>query len=927
VDGDSPNPPGNPEAAARTLSTVSAAKAESDAGAERPAPATLGRYRILRLLGQGGMGAVYEAEQDQPRRVVALKVIKSAWASPDTLRRFELESQALARLQHPGIAQVYEAGTAEAGGEPQPYFAMELIPRGQALTAYAEANRLPASLRLELMAQVCDAVHHAHQRGIIHRDLKPSNILVDESGHPKILDFGVARITDSDARATRQTDLGQLVGTLAYMSPEQALADPLELDTRSDVYALGVVLYELLAGRLPYRLSHKLHEAVAMIREQEPASLSSVSRIYRGDVETIVAKALEKDKGRRYPSAGEMAADIRRYLRDEPILARPSSTGYQLRKFARRHRTLVGAAAAVFLALVAGIAASTWEAVRARRAELMSGTVNDFLQNDLLAQASAVKQARPDTRPDPDLKVRTALDRAAARIGGKFDKEPLVEASIRQTIGEAYKNLGLYPEAHRHLERAVELRRRVLGEKNRDTLASLKTLGSLFQDEDRLPEAEQIFVQVAETQRRTLGAEHPDTLLTLHNLAYVYRNRGKFAQAEPIAVKVLASQRRVLGAEHPDTLASLHDLAALYRNQGKYPQAEPLVMQVVAAQTRVLGAEHPATLNAMADLANVYVDESKYGPAEQTLLRMLEISDRVLGEEHLTTLTARNNLASLYWRQGKYREAGALCARLIEVDRRVLGEQHTGTLAVMHMQALVDENLGQYTEAEALFAKVVEGLRKVLGAEHPSTLTVTGNLGRLLRIEGKYAQAEPLALRVLETQRRVLGEEHPGTALSLLNLALLYQDERKYAQAEPVLEKCATIRRKALGLGHTDTLYAIQRLGSLYRDEGKYARAEAALREAVAGYEKVRPSAWEKYQSESLLGASLMAQQRYAEAEPLLLSGYRGLIQQEAAIPMGSRQPWRPAGEWIVELYRAWGKTDQVSAWRAALQAKASAGR
>jgi len=290
--------------------TLADAGAPAPAAHEHQALATVGRYKIVRLIGEGGMGAVYEAEQDQPRRTVALKVIKPGMASPALLKRFEQEAQALGRLQHPGIAQIYEAGTADTGYGPQPYFAMEFI-RGEDLHSFVASRHLNTLERLELFAKVCDAVHHAHQRGLIHRDLKPGNILVDETGQPKILDFGVARLTDRDAQATSQTDVGQLIGTLAYMSPEQVLADPLELDIRSDVYALGVILYELLAERLPYSLSNKLHEALLAIREEDPARLSSVNRSYRGDIETIVAKSLEKDKSRRYSSAAELAGDIR----------------------------------------------------------------------------------------------------------------------------------------------------------------------------------------------------------------------------------------------------------------------------------------------------------------------------------------------------------------------------------------------------------------------------------------------------------------------------------------------------------------------------------------------------------------------------------------------------------------------------------------
>jgi predicted Ser/Thr protein kinase len=439
------------------------------------------------LLGEGGMGTVYQAEQQNPHRIVALKVIKLGIASDQSLRRFEQEAEALGRLQHPGIAQIYEAGTADNGFGLQPYFAMEFI-QGLPVTRYAAEQHLNVRARLELIAKLCDAVNHAHQRGIIHRDLKPGNILVDQAGQPKVLDFGVARVTDSDAHATRQTDLGELVGTLAYMSPEQVLGNPLELDTRSDVYALGVILYELLASKRPYQIEKKaLHEAVQTIREEDPTRLSSIHRSYRGDIETIVAKALEKDKARRYASAADLAADIRRYLAEEPIMARPASASYQLQKFARRHKALVAGTAAVFLVLAAGVIVSTREAVRARTAERAAveqrdravaaearaeqesnaaKAVDDFLQNDLLAQASSTNQAGVSTKPDPNLKVRTALDRASARIAGKFDKQPDIEAAIRDTLGQTYIDIGLYPEARQHTERSLELHRRLLGPDN-----------------------------------------------------------------------------------------------------------------------------------------------------------------------------------------------------------------------------------------------------------------------------------------------------------------------------------------------------------------------------------------------------------------------------------------------------------------------------
>jgi WD40 repeat protein len=422
-----------------TATHLAARTFAGDESQPRPSllPADIGRYRILRLLGEGGMGAVYEALQEHPRRIVALKVIKPGLTNPELLRRFEQESQALGRLQHPGIAQIYEGGTANTGFGPQPWFAMELI-RGESLLQYAAAHQLKTSQRLELMAKVCDSVHHAHQRGIIHRDLKPGNILVDESGQPKVLDFGVARVTDSDEQTTRQTGLGQLVGTLAYMSPEQVLGDPLELDTRSDIYALGVILYELLAGRLPHSLSGNPLEVIRTIRDENPRPLSSVSRIFQGDIETIVSKALEKDKRRRYASAADLGADIQRYLRDEPIIARPPSTAYQLQKFAHRNKALVGGMAAVLFVLVAGIIASTWEAARARRAEQTARTESAAARESRAAAEKSTREAKQSEAKERGSLAN--LQKAQADLQKSFEIQQGLTREARESRAAAEKS-------------------------------------------------------------------------------------------------------------------------------------------------------------------------------------------------------------------------------------------------------------------------------------------------------------------------------------------------------------------------------------------------------------------------------------------------------------------------------------------------------
>ena len=892
---------GGDEALRHEVETLLACATETEniySAAMEPAaafPTNLGRYRILRLLGEGGMGAVYEAEQEHPRRTVALKVIKPGLTNPELLRRFERESQALGRLQHPGIAQIYEGGTANTGLGPQPWFAMECI-RGQSLRDYAEAHHLNTRQRLELMVKICDAVQHAHQRSLIHRDLKPGNILVDETGQPKILDFGIARVMDNDARATQQTSPGQLMGTLAYMSPEQVLGDPLELDTRSDIYALGVILYELLSGRLPHTLVGQPLEVMRMIREENPQPLSSVNRFYRGDIETIVSKALEKDKKRRYTSAADLGADIQRYLRDEPIIARPPSATYQLQKFARRHKALVAGVAAVFVVLVAGIIASTWEATRARRAEQAATAVDDFLQNDLLAQASASVQARPDIKPDPDLTVRTALDRAAARIEGKFKGQPLVEAAIRQTIGTTYRDLGLFPEAQKQIERALELRRRGLGQDHPDTLTSMDRLALLYWDQGKYAQAEPLLTSVMKARTRVLGALHPDTLETTNNLALVYANRAKFAQAEPLYTKVLEIRRRALGEQHPQHAG--HDgrpgAAVCGSNPVRRGRTTLQESNRVAASCAGRGTSGHADHDKQPGAA---LCESKPVCRSRAPLQpLLEVSRRVLGEEHPNTLGTMNNLAQIYGFQGKYGEAETLYIKVQEVARRTLGEEHQNTLITMSNLATIYQNEGKYEQSERLCTKVLGAFRRVLGEEHPRTLGSMSNLALVYRDEGKDAQAEPILAKVLGVRRRLLGEEHPDTLVGMSRLAALYRDQGKFELAEPMLVKVLGVQRRVLGNQQRATLVTMSNLAQAYLTESKYTQAEPLLREAIAGFQKSPNGAWDRYDCERLLGASLAGLKKYAEAEPALLSGYQGMLQRVTTVPVANRRKVDQAG-------------------------------
>ena len=730
-----------------------------DAASVRPFPSTIGRYRVLRLIGEGGMGAVYEAEQDHPHRTVALKILKSALAAPELRRRFARETEALGRLEHPGIARIYDAGTADSSWGPHPYFAMELI-RGLSLLEYASRQQLGTTGRIELIVKICEAVEYAHQRGIIHRDLKPGNILVEESGQPKVLDFGVARIADAEANVTERTKLGDLVGTLAYMSPEQVAADPALVDARSDVYSLGAVLYEILAGRLPYNVGARLPDAIRAVREDEAPPLGTIDRAYRGDLEIIVAKALDKEPARRYASAGDLADDLRRYLSHQPILAVSPTAAYQARKFVRRHQTLAVAAGVVFVVLVAGIVVSAREAILARRerdralrAEQSARAVNDFLQNDLLAQAGARAQASAGIQPDPNLTVRTALDRAAARIAGRFDSQPGVEASIRRTIGTAYLDLDRMPDAEAQLQRAADLAARALGPDHPDTLAALDTLGVVYNYESKYTAAKTVLSKVFEARQRTLGKEHKDTLATMSHLALAVAYEGDDARAMTLFEPLLAAQRRLYGDENPDTLDIMDNLGGTYRQLGKYAEARTLFERELEISRRVRGPEHPDTLTCMGNLAFVYRAMGEYPHAEAMNVTRLEATRRAFGDDH--------------WETQNCRIALGVCYR---AERR-------------------------YGEAESILKLAVDGLNRTMPG-HALTLQARYQLGELYRVERKFPEAESTLTAVVEARRRLLGSDNPYTAQALASVGELRLDQQKYAEAEPPLREALHAREK-----------------------------------------------------------------------------------------------------------------------------------
>ena len=749
-------------------SPSSPAQGVSHADRSTAEPKSIGHYRLVKKLGEGGMGQVWLGEQTSPvRRQVALKLIRAGMYDDALLQRFLSERQSLAIMDHPSIAKIFDAGTTPDG---RPYFVMEYVP-GVPITEYCDQKRLTIRERLELLIKVCEGVQHAHQKAIIHRDLKPANILVvdvDGKPMPRIIDFGLARATTRrSAGETIFTQVGGFVGTPGYMSPEQADSSVQDVDTRTDVYSLGVVLYVLLTGSLPFdtKQSNKkpLHEVLRQLHEDDPPRPSTkieiekessgataelrgvqpkqLASLLHGDLDSITMKALEKDRSRRYGTPSELAADITRYLRNEPVTARPSSPTYRLRKYVRRHRVAVVVAVGLVL-LSSGFAVAqavqlrrtTQERNRTGRERDRANRITDFMTG--MFEVSDPSESRGNA-----ITAREILDKASRDVDTGLTKDPELQAQMMVVMGKVYTNLGLYSQAQPLLERAVDIQRHVLGPESPGTLRSTYALARTLDHEAHYAKAETLQRQTLDIQRRVLGPEHPDTLRSMNYLAVILSREGHSTDAEKLNRDTLEIRRSVLGPEHPDTLESMSNLADVLSSKGNYVEAEKLSREALESRRRVFGPEHPRTIESMTTLVTILDEEGHYPEAEKLARETLDIKDRVLGPNHPNTLLAASELAIVLYEEARYAEAEKLDRETLQIRRRVLGPEHPDTLASMTNLAAILGREGRSVEAENLIRETYYIQRRVLGPEHPDTAVSLYNLGTIAVQRGQRDEA------------------------------------------------------------------------------------------------------------------------------------------------------------------------------------------
>jgi eukaryotic-like serine/threonine-protein kinase len=787
----------------------------------------IGHYKLLQQIGEGGCGVVFMAEQEEPvRRRVALKIIKPGMDTKSVIARFEAERQTLALMDHPNIAKIFDAGATESG---RPYFVMELV-RGIKMTAYCDKHSLTTRARLKLFAHVCQAVQHAHQKGVIHRDIKPSNILVTESEQgeavPVVIDFGIAKATTNQQLTDKTlfTAFEMLIGTPAYMSPEQAALTSVDVDTRTDIYSLGVLLYELLVGSTPFDtgelLKAGLDEIRRVIREQEPVrpstrlskltdrDLMSVAeqrhseprtliRAVHGDLDWIVMKALEKDRTRRYPTANGLALDIQRFLANEAVSARPPSKLYKLQKAALRNKLLftgVGIIAGLLVVSLIVISAALAKERRSRReaeaASVKSREVTKFLEAMLKGVGPSVARGR-DT-----VMLREILDETAERVGKAMTKQPEVEAELCNIIGSLYGEIGNAPKGEEMARRALTLRREKFGADALEAAESLNLLGMLLMVQRKVPEAERAHNEALAIRRRHLGDENADTATSLDALAEVYRDQRRLSEAEEMARQGLRIRKKLFGNEHVNVADSLRNLCMIQGYGDRWADAEKTAGDVLKIRRKLLGDDDLGVASALEDRAWTLNALEKFEEAQKVHTEALIIRQKLLGDAHPEVTRNLNALGQLLGKRGDLQSAGAVLKAVLALQRKLLGDDSAATLETFSSLAKVLQREGKRAEAESLWHEVLAIGRKLWKNDNPDRLFALRGLADSLESQAKWSEAEASWRESLALWRERGGIEEQQSMYTLRRLALALEAARKWPEAESVYREALTISLK-----------------------------------------------------------------------------------------------------------------------------------
>ncbi len=806
-------------------------------------------YRIVRTLGVGGMASVFEAEQEHPKRLVALKVMHRSLTETSALQRFRFETEILARLKHPGIAQIYEAGTIkDDAGRQVPYFTMELVDDALPITQYAQHTKLDFRSRLELFAAVCDAVRCGHNAGVIHRDLKPSNVLVDTQEQVKVIDFGIARsLGPVETPITIDTERDRLIGTLNYMSPEQC--EEGDIDTRSDVYSLGVMLYELVTGRLPLDLSKtSIPEAVRIIRDVAPTRPGNVTRDLPGDLELIVMTAIAKDCERRYPSASEFAADIRRFLANEPIQARPPTMLYQAKKFAQRHRALVAGSALMVVTLVAAVLVTSRMAYVANRAkhaaelreqelervtefhrsqlsdldvaamgERIRETLLDKLQSNDVAPEQIEQYFAEVNFPSVALSVieESVLDRSRNSIDEQFSDQPLLRADLLQALAATMNTLGLADRAEPVLTDALNIRREILGSDHPDTLTSAHAMGSLLGGLGKYDAAYERLQDTYERRVRTLGANHPDTLITANSMGGILRYLGRLDEAATVWQQTLEKRRKVLGSDHPRTLISLNNVGVIHAIRGNLEGAEDAWRELLERRKQLYGVEHPTYRSSITNLGLLLAERGKLTEARALLEESLESRLNSLGEKHPSTLGTMSMLANLL-AEMKDPGAASLLRRCRDARAEVLGPLHPDTLRTRAKLAAVIGAGGDLEQAATELRDVLAHQRDVLGSNHADAIESIHLLSNVLLELDEPEESYELALESVERSTALTPDASIVIVTLQLGVARALTALERFEEAEAILLKSHETIVAAIGNDNARTENVTAALAEFY---------------------------------------------------------------------------------------------------------------